>query len=121
MVIQNLIVGIDKHGKELRCGDICNFQLRVTGRRKDVIKNMKGVIVYDEDSYAFAFATLDESAPILLMHAVEYGSIEYEVSIQGNAFIERCNNGGLRKSIYCNEEEAARWHGLYISLYDSQF
>ena len=28
MIMQNMIVGKDSHGKELRCGDICSFKIK---------------------------------------------------------------------------------------------
>ena len=75
---------------------------------------MKGIIIYDQDSYAFAFETLDDSAPILLMHVTEYGSIEYEVSISKNyGFMERDCNGGTREATYCDDNTASKWHSIY--------
>lgn len=112
MVIQNMIVGKDRHGKELRCGDICNFKVNSRGDKSEI---MKGVIVYDEDSYAFAFATMDDSAPLLYMHVAEYGSIEYEVTIKGDGFVERDGDGGLRDATYCDDEISAKWHAIYRS------
>lgn len=29
MIIKNLIIGIDKFGNKLQCGDLCNFDIRV--------------------------------------------------------------------------------------------
>jgi len=117
-----MIVGRDKHGKELRCGDICTFTIKVESsgfnRKKDIVplKSMLGVIVYDQDSYAFAFETLDDNAPMLLMHVVEYGSIEYVVSIGSDcSFFERCGDGGMRKATYCDDETASKWHRIYRS------
>ena len=34
------------------------------------------MIVYDPDSYAYAFETLDDYAPILCMYCAEYGSVK---------------------------------------------
>ena len=115
MVIQNMIVGKDRFGKELRCGDICSFQIRTDDAKKtkQELKNLKGVIVYDEDSYGFMFETLDDRIPALLMHVVEYGSIEYEVSIKGDGFIYREGNGAVREATYCSDEESAKWHAIY--------
>lgn len=115
MVMQNVIVGKDRLGKELRCGDICSFQIRRynENKTKQELKNLKGIIVYDEESYGFMFETLDDNIPMLLMHVVEYGSIEYEVSIKGDGFIYREGNGAVRDATYCSDEESAKWHSIY--------
>lgn len=115
MVIQNMVVGKDRFGKELRCGDICSFQLRMDNdkKNKQELKNLKGIIIYDEDAYAFAFETLDDRIPEILMYVAEYGSIEYEVSIKGEGFIYREGNGAIREATYCSDEESSKWHLIY--------
>lgn len=71
MIISNLIIGTDSYGHKLQCGDICEFKIK---ERNEEIREIKGMIVYDEDSYAYAFETLDEYAPILCMCCV-YGDV----------------------------------------------
>lgn len=114
-MIQNMIVGRDRLGKELRCGDICSFQIIMTGSRKsdEQLKTMKGMIVYDDDYYGYMFVTLDDTAPMIAMHVAEQGSIEYEVSVKNEGFIYRDGNGATREATYCNEELSAKWHQLY--------
>lgn len=71
----NIIIGKDRNGHNLQIGDICFFKVKLSANKNDV-KEMKGMIVYDEDTYSFAFETLDDTAPILLMNCAELGSIE---------------------------------------------
>ena len=79
MIIPNLIIGHDKHGHPLKCGDICSFIVTLQDD-KDSINGteytLKGMIIYDEDSYAYAFETLFSKAPLLLMYTAEYRTIE---------------------------------------------
>lgn len=100
MIIPNLVVGKDKNGYDLKCGDLCNFKVNLhRPGYEGVIETMKGMIVYDEDSYAFAFETLDSFARILLIHRVEEDSIEkmFEASVDNFKTIP---NGKSWKSIY---------------------
>lgn len=77
MIIKNLIIGMDKFGNKLQCGDICNFDIKLHRPHSvEAIETMKGMIVYDEDTFSFAFETLDNFAPLLLMNCVEERSIE---------------------------------------------
>lgn len=77
MIIPNLIIGTDKHGNKLQCGDICKFEIKLQRTKRDEeIEELRGMIVYDESSYAYAFETLDDYAPILCMYCAEYGTIE---------------------------------------------
>lgn len=72
MIIKNFVAGKDRFGKNIYCGDVCLFEVKI----EKEIKKMKGMVVYDESSYAFAFETLDNYAPILLMKCAEYRTIE---------------------------------------------
>lgn len=73
VIINNLIIGTDSYGHKLQCGDICSFKIR---NREDEVSELKGMIVYDEDSYAFAFETLDDYAPILCMCCAEFRTVK---------------------------------------------
>ena len=78
MIVKNLIIGKDNKGNILQCGDICLFEIKLqrpnTSEAK--VERMIGMIVYDEDSFAYAFETLDDFAPMLLMYCAELGSVE---------------------------------------------
>lgn len=77
MIIQNLVIGHDIHGHKLQCGDICNFKIRLQRpKNEEKIEELRGMIIYDEDTYSYAFETLGNYAPILLMQCAEIGSIE---------------------------------------------
>lgn len=67
MIINNVIIGMDMYGAKLECGDICNFTMNVGGD----VKTAKGMIVYDESTYSFAFEMLDDNFPIILMSHTE--------------------------------------------------
>ena len=103
MIIKNFVIGKDNTGKELQCGDICDFEVRL--QRRNNLKNdepeiMRGMIVYDEDSYAFAFETLDDFAPLLCMYTAEYGSIKKVYDVD--------------KDNYYNIPNGAEWRDMYI-------
>lgn len=61
-------IGFDKNNEKLQMGDICIFTI---GRGR-----YEGIIIYDEESFSFAFEMEDETFPMILMSAVERGSIE---------------------------------------------
>lgn len=96
----NIIIGTDKYGHKLQLGDICLFKVKLQGSKNDA-DEMKGMIVYDEDSYSFAFETLEDNAPLLLMNCAELGSIEklYEANINN---LSNISNGNKWKKIYNN-------------------
>lgn len=96
MMISNLIIGVDNFGHKLQCGDICGFKIK---NRNDEIIELKGMIVYDDDSYAFAFETLDDSTPILCMCCVECGTIEKLFEANANNF-DNIPDGNKWKEIY---------------------
>lgn len=61
-------IGIDGNGNKLQLGDICIFKLKN--------EKYEGMIVYDEESYAFAFEMKNDSFPMLLMYKADFESIE---------------------------------------------
>lgn len=54
-----MYVGYDSKGNKLNVWDICKFKIN---------KNKyEGIIVYDEDTYSYAFEMKDDNFPIILM------------------------------------------------------
>ena len=103
MIIRNLIVGTDKYGHKIECGDICKFKIKLQRPKKEAkIEELKGMVIYDEDSYAFAFETLDDYAPLLLMYCAELHSIEKIFSSNLETF-ENIPNGERWKEIFIKE------------------
>lgn len=98
VIINNLIIGTDSCGHKLQCGDICSFHIR---NRKEEISDLKGMIVYDEDSYAFVFETLDDYAPILCMCCAEYGTVKKLFEANEDNF-NNVPDGKRWKEIYNN-------------------
>lgn len=77
MIIQNIVIGCDMHGHKLHCGDICNFKVKLQrSKNEENIEELNGMIIYDEDTFSYAFETLDNYIPLLLMSCAEIGSIE---------------------------------------------
>lgn len=77
MIIRNISVGEDAYGHKLQCGDICIFKINLQRPKcEEKIEEMKGMIIYDEDTYSFAFEALDNYASVLLMSCAEFKSIE---------------------------------------------
>lgn len=84
MILNNVIIGTDSCGNSLKCGDICSFKIKLQRRKisenepnlENNIETMLGMIIYDEDYFAFAFETLDNYAPVLLMERAELYSIK---------------------------------------------
>lgn len=66
-------IGRDKNGNKLQIGDICIFKLKN--------ELYEGMIVYDEESYAFAFEMKNDSFPILLMYKADFESIERIINV----------------------------------------
>lgn len=66
-------IGFDKNGNALQMGDICSFKLKK--------EKHEGMIVYDEESYAFAFEMKDNNFPMLLMCKADFGSIEKIINV----------------------------------------
>ena len=92
MILQNLIIGIDAQGKELKCGDICSYKYDNVER--------KGMIIYDEETYSFAFEQLDDKFPLILMSLVEFDTIKKNKNI--NQIINNYPNAKEWKEIYNN-------------------
>lgn len=102
MIIPNIIIGTDKYGNKLFCGDVCLFEIKLRRpKEEEKIEKLKGMIVYDEDSYAFSFETLDGFAPILCMYCAEYGSVEKLFEANATNF-SNVPDGDLWKGIYNN-------------------
>lgn len=104
------LVGKDKKGKELYCGDVCRF---ITNNQ-----SINGMIVYDDDSYAFAFVTLSESTPVILMHCVDAGTITYEATMIGGEgkFMHRNDDFTYAEMLYCEDEEQTnQWAKLHMT------
>ena len=102
MMMQNLVVGIDRYGHKLQCGDICKFKINLQRPKcEEQIEEMKGMIIYDEDTYSFAFETLDNYAPLLLMQCTELRSIEklFEANLDN---FNNIPDGDKWKEIYNN-------------------
>ena len=100
MIIPNLIIGTDRYGHKLQCGDICSFEIKLQRpKREEEIEELKGMIVYDEDSYAYAFETLDDYAPILCMYCAEYGSVKKLFEANADNF-NNIPDGDKWKEIY---------------------
>jgi hypothetical protein len=97
IIMLAITVGTDRCGRKLFVGDICLFKAQLG----ESMHELKGMIIYDEDTYSFAFTTLDNYLPIILMGCVELGSIEklYE----GN------------QSNFQNMPNGARWKKIYNS------
>ena len=88
------VIGKDSKGNELKVGDKCSFIVKLSRPTNKLIltktggfvtydkvyeekeEKMEGVIVYDEDSFSYAFSIDDYYCPLLLMSVVEYGTIE---------------------------------------------
>ena len=102
MIMNNVIVGTDKYGHKLQCGDICKFDIKLQHSKcEEKIETIKGMIVYDEDSYGFAFETLDEYAPLLLMYCAELRTIEKLFEANKNNF-DNIPDGEKWREIYNN-------------------
>lgn len=102
MIIPNLVIGTDRYGHKLHCVDICKFEIKLQRHKcEDKVKKMKGMIVYDEDSYAYAFETLDDFAPILCMYCAEYRTVEklFEANIDN---FNNIPDGDKWREIYNN-------------------
>ena len=100
MVIPNLVVGTDRCGRKLQCGDICKFQIKLQRPRcEEKVEEMMGMIVYDADSYAYAFETLDDYAPILCMYCAEQGSVKKVWESSAENF-KNIPNGDSWKDMY---------------------
>lgn len=102
MIIPNLVIGTDRYGHKLHCGDICKFEIRLQRPKcEEKVEEMKGMIVYDEGSYAYAFETLDDFSPILCMYCAEYRTVEklFEANIDN---FNNIPDGEKWKKIYNN-------------------
>lgn len=97
MITPNLIIGKDNYGHKLQCGDICSFKTLVCRDTEPKWEYMKGIILYDESSFSFAFITLDDFVPMILMSKV------FDIEKLFEANIDNFNNipdGKMWKEIY---------------------
>lgn len=102
MIIRNMCIGEDAYGHKLQCGDICTFKINLQRSKcEEKVEEMKGMIIYDEDTYSFAFETLDTYAPVLLMSCVESESIE-------KLFESNSSN-------FCNIPDGNKWKEVFNS------
>lgn len=84
-------IGIDIHGNKLQVGDICTFKFKN--------EKYEGIIMYDEESYAFAFEMKNDSFPRLLMYKADFESIERIINVMSTQlydekyeFYRKCYN-----------------------------
>ena len=61
--MKHYYIGNDKNGMELEIGDICKFELKIGTEQKEY----EGMIIYDEDTFSYAFEMKDDNFPIILM------------------------------------------------------
>lgn len=82
-------IGRDKDNKKLQIGDICNFKLDN--------KDYEGMIIYDEESFAFAFEMKDDSFPEILMSKIDYSSISKIINVNSTKLNDKY---GFYRKIY---------------------
>ena len=102
------LVGKDKNGKELYCGDICDL---VIGN-----KHVEGMIVYDPDAYAFACIIPSKKEPYILMHNIGKHCISYKTTMMRDerAFRYRNDDGTFSEITYCEDEIMSLWRKSYL-------
>lgn len=66
-------VGFDKNGAKLNIGDICSFNIDK--------EKYEGIIMYDEDVYAFVFEMKDDKFPAVYMLKADLDSIEKIINV----------------------------------------
>ena len=69
-------LGHDNKHQELSIGDICKFKIED--------REYEGMVVYDEESFAYAFEMKDDKFPIVLMSIADLGSIEKIINVWSN-------------------------------------
>lgn len=92
MIILNLVIGKDINGEDLKCGDICNYE--VYGIRRT------GMIVYSETIFTFMFQQLSENFQAIPMNCVNMETIEKVISITGSKLNRRMPLRKQWKAIY---------------------
>jgi hypothetical protein len=83
-------IGYDNKGQELQMCDVCKFTI-------DKVE-YKGMIVYDDQEYAFMFEMLDDTFPSVYMHKVDSSSIEKIVNVYSTNVNDKTYEG-FRKLI----------------------
>jgi len=92
MIIQNLVIGKDAEGNDLKCGDICNYE--IYGIRRT------GMIVYSETIFTFMFQQMSETFPAIPMNCVNMETIEKVISFTGSRLNKRMPLRKQWKAIY---------------------
>jgi hypothetical protein len=93
--MKNYCVGKDKNGYELNFGDICKFKLITNG----IEKEYEGMIVYDEESFAYIFEMKDDNFPAVLMYKARINSIEKIINVMATKMNDEY---GFYREIYNN-------------------
>ena len=66
-------VGFDKKNDKLQIGDICTFTINKV--------KYEGMIMYDEDVFAYVFEMEDDKFPSVFMLKADLGSIEKIINV----------------------------------------
>ena len=74
-------IGEDIYGHRLYPGDICSYT--VTYPENNITNKYKGMIIYDDYKYAFAFEQLEEDFPMVMMSEVNINTIKKIVEADG--------------------------------------
>ena len=72
-------IGNDKNGKALNIGDICKFELKIGTEQKEY----EGIVVYDEETFSYAFEMKDDNFPTILMQKACISSIDKITGVMG--------------------------------------
>jgi len=68
-----MFIGTDNKQQKLQIGDICKFTI-------DNAEH-EGIIIYDEDTFAYCFEMLTDNFPLVLMKVADLGSIEKIINV----------------------------------------
>ena len=99
MIVQNFLVGYDRLGTELHCGDICKMDVTTKDQcEKLETKEYVGMIVYDMLEMAFALAPLHSDEILLsksdyqtLERLYAFSNVRFNHIFSGNAWKELYN------------------------------
>lgn len=75
-------VGVDSKGCELNIGDICKFKIEK--------QEYEGMIMYDEDVFAYVFEMKNDKFPCVKMSVAELGSIERTINVCSTKLNDEC-------------------------------
>lgn len=101
MLLKNITIGKDKNGRNIHCGDICAFPATLNDNGIIETKTMLGMFVYDDATYTFAFATLDDTIPLLTYNIAKINRVEKMFDVNKYGF------SGI--------PNADKWKALYVS------